>query len=143
MDIQRKAFEAWVTSTGRSIECFSNGSYKSMTLDKEWNAWKAVSEIQQDKIDNLILEAADMKSRLNDNYTAGQTSMYLTKQAEIDDLKAQLLLVQADTKRIDFLADTSQNVANVMLPTKIVERNVSSLRDAIDEAMFLAEHSGV
>lgn len=39
---------------------------------------------------------------------------------------------QADTKRIDFLADKSQSVANVMLPTKIVERNLSSLRDAID-----------
>ena len=44
---------------------------------------------------------------------------------------------QADTKRIDFLADKSQSVANVMLPTKIVERNLSSLRDAIDQAMMI------
>lgn len=46
---------------------------------------------------------------------------------------------QADTKRIDFLADKSQSVANVMLPTKIVERNLSSLRDAIDQAMMIEE----
>ena len=48
---------------------------------------------------------------------------------------------QADTKRIDFLADKSQSVANVMLPTKIVERNLSSLRDAIDQAMMIEEQS--
>lgn len=48
---------------------------------------------------------------------------------------------QADTKRIDFLADKSQSVANVMLPTEIVERNLSSLRDAIDQAMMIEEMS--
>lgn len=38
---EREMFEAWVGSNGRNIECFSNGSYKSMTLDKEWEAWQA------------------------------------------------------------------------------------------------------
>ena len=38
---QRQAFEAWVASNGRNIEHFSDGSYKSMTLDKEWEAWQA------------------------------------------------------------------------------------------------------
>ena len=60
-------------------------------------------------------------------------------QAEIDSLKAQLLLVQADTKRVDFLADKNQLIANVQLPREIVERNLSSLRDAIDEIVALAE----
>lgn len=43
MDIhkEREVFEAWVGSNGRSIERFSDGSYKSMTLDKEWEAWQA------------------------------------------------------------------------------------------------------
>ena len=43
MDIQkeREVFEAWVGSNGRNIERFSDGSYKSMTLDKEWEAWQA------------------------------------------------------------------------------------------------------
>ena len=57
------------------------------------------------------------------------------KQAEINDLKAQLERAKKDSKRIDFLSDKSQSVANVMLPTKIVERNLSSLRNAIDQAM--------
>lgn len=41
MQKEREVFEAWVGSNGRSIERFSDGSYKSMTLDKEWEAWQA------------------------------------------------------------------------------------------------------
>ena len=37
---EREMFEAWVGSNGRNIERFSDGSYKSMTLDKEWKAWQ-------------------------------------------------------------------------------------------------------
>ena len=37
---EREMFEAWVVSNGRNIERFSDGSYKSMTLDKEWKAWQ-------------------------------------------------------------------------------------------------------
>ena len=53
--------------------------------------------------------------------------------------KGQLDKAQADTKRIDFLADKNQFVANVIMPTEIVERNLSSLRDALDEAMMIEE----
>lgn len=38
---EREAFEVWVKSKGRVVERFSDGSYKSMTLDKEWEAWQA------------------------------------------------------------------------------------------------------
>ena len=40
-DSNREAFEAWIGSNGRNIERFPDGSYKSMTLDKEWEAWQA------------------------------------------------------------------------------------------------------
>ena len=40
-----------------------------------------------------------------------------------------------DKARLDWLADVSNTIGNVMLPTDIVERNLSSLRDAIDAAM--------
>jgi hypothetical protein len=42
-----------------------------------------------------------------------------------------------DTQRIDFLADKDQAVCNVTMPGEVVERNISSLRDAIDECMEL------
>ena len=53
--------------------------------------------------------------------------------------KGQLDKAQKDSERIDFLADKNQFVANVIMPIEIVERNLSSLRDAIDEAMMIEE----
>jgi hypothetical protein len=46
-----------------------------------------------------------------------------------------------DTQLLDFLADPAQNIAQVLLPADIVERNVHSLRDAIREAMRLHSES--
>lgn len=43
--------------------------------------------------------------------------------------------VTDDTRLMDFLADPSQDIANVQLPRHIVERNVHSLRDAIADTM--------
>ena len=40
-----------------------------------------------------------------------------------------------DSELLDFLADPSQDIANVELPRHIVERNVHSLRDAIADTM--------
>ena len=76
------------------------------TFRAGWQAAQAqaapeTQQSQQDEIDSLIFQVADMKSRLNANYIAGQTSMYLTKQAEIDNLKAQLKAVHES--RADFV----------------------------------------
>ena len=45
----------------------------------------------------------------------------------------------ADTRRLDWLADPDNTLGSVTLPREIVERNIPSLRDAIDEAMTRAE----
>ncbi len=42
-----------------------------------------------------------------------------------------------DKSRLDWLADANNNIGNVLLPRDIVERNLGSLRDGIDEAMKL------
>jgi len=57
---------------------------------------------------------------------------------ERQELYAQLDRTEEDSKRINFLADKNQWIANVQLPREIVERNLSSLRNAIDRAMDLA-----
>ena len=49
--------------------------------------------------------------------------------------EADLQELLKDKARLDWLADVKNTIGNVMLPTDIVERNLSSLRDAIDEAM--------
>jgi len=64
MDLQkeREAFEAWVGSNGRSIERFSDGSYKSMTLDKEWEAWQAAKarmEVRINTLDEMLLNQGE------------------------------------------------------------------------------------
>jgi len=43
--------------------------------------------------------------------------------------------LKADRDRLDWLSDPENTVGQVLLPTAIVERNIGSLRDAIDEAM--------
>lgn len=42
-----------------------------------------------------------------------------------------------DKARLDWLADVNNNIGNVLLPRDIVERNLGSLRDGIDEAMLI------
>ena len=42
-----------------------------------------------------------------------------------------------DRARLDWLADVNNAIGNVLLPRDIVERNLGSLRDGIDEAMKL------
>ena len=58
-DSNREAFEAWVGSNGRSIERFSDGSYKSMTLDKEWEAWQAAKAQAVPEKDAAIKKLSD------------------------------------------------------------------------------------
>ena len=67
MDIQkeREVFEAWVGSNGRSIERFSDGSYKSMTLDKEWEAWQAAkAQAVPDTYTPIVLALEDVQSKI-------------------------------------------------------------------------------
>lgn len=55
------------------------------------------------------------------------------------DLEHKVMRLEADKRRLDWLADPANNIGQVMLPREIVERNIHSLRDAIDEAMELKE----
>ena len=50
------------------------------------NAW----DYQQSKVDELTLQVAEMKSRLNDAYTDGQSAMYTARQSEVDELQKRL-----------------------------------------------------
>lgn len=53
-------------------------------------AYEAGAQSRQAEIDELNFKLVEMKSRLNDAYTDGQTSMYKTKQAEIDELRTRI-----------------------------------------------------
>lgn len=49
----------------------------------------------------------------------------------------ELVELLKDKARLDWLADVNNSVGNVQLPRDIVERNLHSLRDAIDDAMSI------
>ncbi len=51
--------------------------------------------------------------------------------------EAELQELLKDKARLDWLADVNNRFGNVQLPREIVERNLGSLRDAIDDAMKL------
>lgn len=60
-----------------------------------------------------------------------------TLRAEIDQLKITFHELLKDKARLDWLADVNNNIGSVQLPRAIVERNLHSMRDAIDEAMLI------
>ena len=53
------------------------------------NNFKKGWESRQTEVDELTLQVAEMKSRLNDVYTDGQSAMYAARQSEIDELQKQ------------------------------------------------------
>lgn len=54
---------------------------------------------------------------------------------EID--KTELAELRKDKARIDWLASVDNNIAQVLLPTMIVETNLHSMRAAIDATMMI------
>ena len=56
---------------------------------------------------------------------------------EIDQLKITFHDLLKDRARLDWLADVDNKIGGVTLPRDIVERNLHSMRDAIDEAMSI------
>ncbi|MEO9231571.1 MAG: hypothetical protein ABI216_21835 [Devosia sp.] len=50
-------------------------------------------------------------------------------------LKAEVERLKKDETMLDWLSDPKQSIGNVQLPTRCVQNNLHSLRDAIAEAM--------
>ena len=55
----------------------------------------------------------------------------------IAELQRENAELRKDKARIDWLADVNQNIGDLILPRDIVERNLHSMRAAIDEAMVV------
>lgn len=51
----------------------------------------------------------------------------------------ELEALRKDKARLDWLADRDNSIGTVVLPSECVERNVHSMRDAIDDAMQLGD----
>ena len=62
--------------------------------------------------------------------------------AEIDQIKITFHDLLKDRARLDWLADVDNKLGGVTLPRDIVERNLHSMRAAIDEAMSIESTRG-
>lgn len=91
----RMGFEEFIQSHGSGrnklqLRCTpytsKKGGYGSFDLD----FGLCVYQHQQSKVDELKLQVAEMKSRLNDAYTDGQSAMYAARQTKVDDLQKQV-----------------------------------------------------
>lgn len=72
-----------------------------MNRPEFYKFYEAGASSRQGEVDDLNFQLAEMKSRLNEAYTDGQSSMYKTKQAEIDELNL----------KINRLIDSEENIA--------------------------------
>ena len=77
----------------------------------------------QSKVDALTLQVAEMKSRLNDAYTDGQSAMYAARQSKVDELQ----------KRVDaaIYLLTSIKAENDLWGCDQVERQIELLEQAL------------
>ncbi len=73
---------------------------------------------RQTEVDELTLQVAEMKSRLNDAYTDGQSAMYVARQSKVDELQ----------KKNAWLSDVAERlkVENVVLQAKVDELQVEN-----------------
>lgn len=53
---------------------------------------------RQTKVDELTLQVAEMKSRLNDAYTDGQSAMYTARQSKVDELQRRNQMLNDNIK---------------------------------------------
>jgi len=91
----RMGFEEFIQSHGSDrnklqLRCTpytsKKGGYGSFDLD----FGLCVYQHQQSKVDELKLQVAEMKSRLNDAYTDGQSAMYAARQTKVDELQKRV-----------------------------------------------------
>ena len=77
---------------------------------------------------------------MNKRYSDAELQQFLSD--GIADLQQENAELLKDKARLDWLSDVNQTIGSVQLPRDIVERNLGSLRDAIDEAMLIESTRG-
>jgi|GEM_PF-1779726 len=91
MDKCREEFEKWLDDNNMFMNIERRFDQESNTYDYcairwIWESWQH----QQTKVDELKLQVAEMKSRLNDAYTDGQSAMYAARQTKVDELQKRV-----------------------------------------------------
>lgn len=85
-----KGFDELTKFHSLSLMKWDEDNYASENTQLANDFYEAGQQSRQAEVDELNFQLAEMKSRLNEAYTDGQSSMYKTKQAEIDELQKHI-----------------------------------------------------
>ena len=82
-------------------------------------------QYRQTDVDELTLQVAEMKSRLNDAYTDGQSAMYAARQSKIDELQ----------KRVDAVKQLIQEYRDPATEDKTFQHALSIVAYELEQAL--------
>ena len=88
------SYEKLVYQHGERLFIFDDGKYKIAAVQLAWEVFKE----KQTEVDELTLQVAEMKSRLNDAYTDGQSAMYVARQSKVDELQRRNQMLNDNIK---------------------------------------------
>ena len=116
----------------RSFEEYWNEHWDVYAMEVAEKVW----DYQQSKIDELTLQIAEMKSRLNDAYTDGQSAMYAARQSKVDELQKRVDAAKYYMKNI-FSGDAEVDQCHLgdlldILDGKIVDEIEQALKGGSD-----------
>lgn len=87
----REAFECIFGDEGEiDLSKDETGEYSFQPSRFAYSFFFVAWQYRQTEVDELELQVAEMKSRLNDAYTDGQSAMYTARQSKVDELQEKL-----------------------------------------------------
>ena len=112
------SYEKLVYQHGERLFIFDDGKYKIAAVQLAWEIFKE----KQTEVDELTLQVAEMKSRLNDAYTDGQSAMYTARQSKIDELQKQNAWLSGVAERENKRANNLQQDALSRMESCYIEQ---------------------
>lgn len=87
----REAFECIFGDEGEiDLSKDETGEYSFQPSRFAYSFFLVAWQYRQTEVDELKLQVAEMKSRLNDAYTDGQSAMYVARQSKVDELQKRV-----------------------------------------------------
>lgn len=124
----REAFECIFGDEGEiDLSKDETGEYSFQPSRFAYSFFLVAWQYRQTEVDELKLQVAEMKSRLNDAYTAGQSAMYAARQSKVDEL-------QCEVKRINlWYSNVKLQLENKEIDSAIDAKKIDELQKRVDE----------
>ena len=127
----REAFECIFGDEGEiDLSKDETGEYSFQPSRFAYSFFLVAWQYRQTEVDALTLQVAEMKSRLNDAYTDGQSAMYVARQTEVDEL-------QCEVKRINlWYSNVKLQLENKEIDSAIDAKKIDELQKRVDAAKY-------